>query len=94
MPAAQQGQEIPLLEEDSWKWEHGKSLVAPDQIKLLPTQMRKLHDWYLQVTKEDRIMILVKVTKEHYIGEDQVPIYFEELYMLYKLEALDLSLVL
>ena len=38
-------------------------------------------------------MILVKVTNEHYIGEDQAQFYFQELYMLYKLEALDLSLV-
>ena len=85
--------QITALPEDSWKWEYGKSLVPPDQINLLPTQMRKLHHWYLKFTKEEQTMILVKVTKEHYIGEDQVQIYFEELYMLYKLEALDLSLV-
>ena len=45
--------QITVLPEDSWKWEYGKSLVPPDQINLLPTQMRKLHDWYLQVTKEE-----------------------------------------
>ena len=36
----------PMLE-GVWKWEYGKSLVPPDQINLLPTQMRILHDWYL-----------------------------------------------
>ena len=88
-----QGADIPKLDEDLWKWEYGKSLLPPDQIKLLPTQMRKLHNWYLKVTKEGRKIILVKVTEDHYIGEDQVQIYLEELYMLYKLDALDLSLV-
>ena len=38
-------------------------------------------------------MLLVKVTEEHYIGKDQFQIYLEELYMLYKLDALDLSLI-
>jgi len=88
-----QGADIPKFDEDLWKWEYGKSLLPPDQIKLLPTQMRKLHDWYLKVTKEGRKMILVKVTEEHYVGADQVQIYLEELYMLYKLDALDLSLI-
>ena len=75
------------------KWEYGKSLVPPDQINLLPTQMRILHNWYLDSTKEERKMILVKVTEEHYIGKDQIWIYLKELYMLYKLDALDLILV-
>ena len=55
--------------------------------------MRKLHKRYLEVTKVNREVILVKVTEEHYIGEDQVQIYIEELYQLYKFDALDLSIV-
>ena len=77
-----------------WKWEHGKPLLPPEQIELLPTQMRMLHGWYLEATRVQQLEVLpVKVTEEHYIGQDQVQIYFEELYMLYKLDALDLSLV-
>jgi len=87
------GGDIPVENQLAWTWEYGKSLLPPDDIAHLPTQMRKLHEWYLEVTKEGRKMILVKVTEEHFIGKDQVQIYLEELYMLYKLDALDLSLV-
>ena len=84
---------IPISDVEVWKWEYGKPLLPPDQIELLPAQMQKLHKWYLQVTKDDRKMIVVKVTKDHYIGEDEVHIYLEELSYLYRLDALDLSLV-
>ena len=87
------GGDIPVENQLAWTWKYGKSLLPPDDIAHLPTQMRKLHEWYLEVTKEGRKMILVKVTEEHFIGKDQVQIYLEELYMLYKLDALDLSLV-
>ena len=33
------------------------------------------------------------VTEEHFNGEDLVPIYLEELFQLYKQDALDLSIV-
>ena len=55
--------------------------------------MRILHDWYLQVVKEDRTMIPVKITEEHFVGKDEMTIDFEELYQLYKLDALDLSII-
>ena len=86
-------EDIPISDVEVWKWEYGKPLLPPDQIELLPTRMRKLHNWYLQVTKVERKIILMKVTKDHYIGQDQVQIYLKELYMLYKLDALDLSIV-
>ena len=55
-----EGGDIPELDAKLWKWEYGKSLLPHDQIKLLPTQMRKLHNWYFQVTKKEKIMLLVK----------------------------------
>ena len=88
-----ESEDIPISDQIVWKWEYGKPLLPPDQIEILPTQMRKLHDWYLKVTKVDRKMIVVKVTDERYIGRDEVQIYLEELSFLYKLDALDLSLV-
>ena len=82
----------PMLEV-VWPWIYGESLVPPDQINRLPTQMRILHDWYLQVIKEDQRMIHVKITEEHFIGKDEMTIDFEELYQLYKLDALDLTII-
>ena len=78
---------------DKWTWEYGKSLVPPDQIEFLPTLMRKLHRWYMEVTKLERQMLIVKVTKEHFAGADEIQIYLEELYQLYQLDSLDLSIV-
>ena len=76
-----------------WPWNYGESLVPPNQINHIPAQMRILHDWYLEVVKEERIMIPVKITEEHFIGKDEMTIDFEELYQLYKLDALDLIVI-
>ena len=64
-----------------------------DQIEFQPTQMRRLHEWYMDVTKEGRLVLLVQVTGEHYIGKDEIMVYLEELYQLYQLDSLDLSIV-
>ena len=87
------GKDIPFLAQDTWKWKYGKSLVPEDHIPRLPTQMRRLHDWYLEATQRGIEMILIKVTEEHFKGEDLVPIYLQELFQLYKLDTLDLSIV-
>ena len=87
------GKDIPFLAQDTWKWEYGKPLVPKDRMKSLGTQMRKLHDWYLKATEKGTETILMLVTEEHFNGEDLVPIYLEELFQLYKQDALDLSIV-
>jgi hypothetical protein len=57
------------------------------------TQMRKLHEWYMVVAKSEQEMFIMKVTDEHYLGEDEIHINFEELFQLYNQDALDKSLV-
>ena len=84
---------IPKDSAPVWEWEYGKSLLPRAQIDLLPTKMRNLHEWYLRATKKGQTAIEVQVTKEHFIGEDEIQICLEELYMLYKINTLDLSLV-
>ena len=80
--------------DDSWKWKWGRSLLRGDQIKCLPTCMRQLHSWYMKTTKEfDDFLICVKVTKNHFAGEDMFTIQLEELWYLYNLDSLDLALV-
>ena len=78
---------------DKWTWKYGKSLVPPEQIEFLATQMRRLHDWYMDVTKKGREALVVQVTQEHYIGKDEINVYLKELYQLYQLDSLDLSIV-
>ena len=38
-------------------------------------------------------LVCVKVTKNHFVGEDMFTIQFEELWYLYNLDSLDLALV-
>jgi hypothetical protein len=83
----------PYLHVDKWKWKYGESLVPPEQIEFLPTQMRRLHDWYMDVTKVGRLVLVVQVTDKHYIGRDEINVYLEELYQLYQLDSLDLTIV-
>jgi hypothetical protein len=77
-----------LLREDipkpalTWTYKKGERLVTVEKEKSLPTQMRKLHEWYMAVVKEERKMLLVEVTDEHYLGKDEIHIGFEELFQL------------
>ena len=48
------------------KYVHGQPLVRPEQVPNLTTQMRKLHEWYIKVANEGRIMLMVAVKEEHY----------------------------
>ena len=48
----------------------------------------------MDVTQTCRMALPIRITKEHFIGrEDEIQIYLEELFQLYKLDALDLSIV-
>ena len=87
------GKDIPTLAEDTWKWEYGKPLVPQDRMKCIGTQMRKLNDWYLKATEKGTTCISMLVTEEHFKGEDMIQIYLEELFQLYKMDALDLSIM-
>ena len=37
----------------AWKYELGKSLVAPHMLSNLLTQLRALHEWYIERAKQD-----------------------------------------
>ena len=88
-----QGGEIPVGTEFAWTWEYGKSLVRLEDVPRLTTQMRRLHDWYRDYSQSRRDTFSAKVTEEHYIGRDEIEIYLQELFQLYQLDALDLSIV-
>ena len=88
-----QGQQDFPKAELAYKYVHGKPLVRPDQVQHLPTQMRRLHDWYMQVTQEERIMLMVQAQEEHYFRKEEICIMLEELFQLYNQDAIDKSLV-
>ena len=81
------------IAEIAWKYVHGQTLVRPEQVLNLSTQMRRLHDWYMKVAKQEQTMLMVAVKEEHFLQEYEVHIDFPELFQLYNQDALDKSLV-
>jgi hypothetical protein len=59
----------------AWKYENGKSLVPPWKERTLSSQIRRLHEWYMDAAKGAREFLLLKITKDHLLGEDLVHIY-------------------
>ena len=47
----------------AWKFAHGQPLVRPEQVRHLPTQMRRLHEWYMESSKEGREILMVAVKR-------------------------------
>jgi hypothetical protein len=74
-------------------YELGMPFVTQERSAELPTTMRSLHNWYLRVVKEGRIMIVVKVPEEYYFRADEIHIDFSELNQLYNFRALDKSII-
>jgi hypothetical protein len=75
------------------KYEKGKSLVPHGIEKNLPTQMRKFHKWYMQAAKGTQDFLLLKISRDHFLGEDLVHIEFDEFFQLFNQDALDKSVV-
>jgi hypothetical protein len=75
------------------QYEKGKSLVPPEIERNLPTQMRKLHKWYMHAAKGAQEFLLMKITRDHFLGEDLVHIEFDEFFQLFNQDAVDKSLV-
>ena len=71
----------------------GMPFVTPEQSAELPTAMRRLHNWYLQVVKQERTMIVLKVPEEYYFRPESIHVEFSELNQLYKFWALDKSIM-
>ena len=87
-------QEIPGLDViPIRKFVKGEPLVTIDEEKLLPTQMRNLHQWYKKEIKIGRQSLMVKVKPEYYYHGKAVWIDNPELFQLFHQKALDISLL-
>jgi hypothetical protein len=75
------------------QYEKGKSLVPPEIERTLSTQMRRLHEWYIRAAKGAQEFLLIKITQDHFLGEDLVHIESDEFFQLFNQDALDKSLV-
>jgi hypothetical protein len=64
----------------AWQYEKGKSLVPPRKERTLSSQMQTLHEWYMDAAKGVREFVLMKITEDHFLGEDLVHIEFDEFF--------------
>jgi hypothetical protein len=77
----------------AWKYEKGKSLVPPGKEKTLSSQMRRLHKWYMDVANGEREFLILKIAKDHFLGDDLIYIKFDEFFQLFNQDALEKSLI-
>jgi hypothetical protein len=76
-----------------WPYEEGKSLVPPKVMPELPTQMRRLHQWYMDVVSRGEFMQATKFKDDDlFCGDGVIWLNWEELYQLYHQDYLDISL--
>ena len=61
----------------------GEPLVNIDEEKLLPTQMRNLHEWYKKQIPLGRESLMVKVKPEYYFHGNTLWIENPELFQLF-----------
>ena len=71
----------------------GEPLVTREVFENLPTQMRLLHKWYMQASREGRMYLMARVRPQHFFQHYGVHIDFPELFQLYNLLDLDKSLL-
>ena len=86
--------EYPIAPVVKWHYKEGTSLVPPDIVQFLPTQMRRLHGLYMKAMRECNFMQGAKIGDEDFFrGEAIIWIDWEEVYQLYHQDSLDISII-
>nr|AAU90141.1 putative hydroxyproline-rich glycoprotein [Oryza sativa Japonica Group] len=86
------GAPIPKAEV-AYKFELGKPLVKPEQLQSLPTQMYKFHERYMEMSAKGREMFGARIRNPDFLQWEDLWIHFKDLFDLYQLDALDISLL-
>ena len=72
----------------------GTSLLPPEIVPMLPTQMWRLHDSYMKVMADINFMQGARFTDDDFLrGEGVIWFNWEEVYQLNHQDALDISIV-
>jgi len=80
--------------EYAWTYVYGSTLVRPELVDSLTTQMRRLHRWYENAVEAKHEAFWVSVKKEHYSFKNAVMyIPFSEIFQLFNQLDLDKSIV-
>ena len=59
----------------------------------LTTQLWRLHNWYMDISKDGTFYFMAGVKDEHYFQEYAVQVEFSELFQMYNQRALDKSII-
>ena len=62
----------PIEYQYAWTYVNGKSLVRPEAVQSLTTQLRRLHQWYENAAKAGHDIFWVSYKKEHYLTDDAI----------------------
>ena len=86
--------DYPIAPVVKWPYKEGTSLVPPEIMPLLPTEMRRLHQLYMKAMLDCNFMQGAKIGDEDFFrGEAIIWIDWEEVYQLYHQDSLDISIV-
>ena len=77
----------PIEYQYAWTYVYGRSLVRPEQVDSLTTQLRRLHQWYEKAAKAGHDVFWVSYKKEHYFTDDAMYIPFSEIFQLFNQDA-------
>jgi hypothetical protein len=78
----------------AFQYVKGGPMVSPKlNPSQLPTHLRKLNKWYLEVAKEGREMIYFTPGKDHFLGHQEITISMEELFRFFNLRDIDIGIV-
>ena len=77
-----------------WPFKEGTTLVPLEIVPVLPMEMRRLHDCYMQAMSNLNFMQGAKFTDDDFLrGEGMIWLNWEEIYQLYHQDTLDISIV-
>lgn len=77
-----------------YKFKLGEPLVKPGQVNTLSTQMHRFHQWYMEHSSKSRMMVGARIRNiDYYQGDDVLWINFENVFDVYQLDALDVSIL-
>jgi hypothetical protein len=87
---------IPVAQVVGLPYKYGKPFVTEDEEINLGTQIHRFHRWYLRMSKENdpKLMFGIKY-RDHdfFTGEDDFWVNFENVHVIYRRDALDISLI-
>ena len=73
-----------------------KPLVSKMVYSNLPWETRKMHDWYMQASKEGVDLITCKISSDIFNDEGDhnlLGLYFNDLHAMYGLEKMDMTFI-